>query len=59
LILQLLSVPALLLLVNGMVDDQGFREEGRFHHVLPMYMVEASSRQYFFEGVVVACCHCS
>lgn len=58
-ILQPISVPALLPLVNEMADDQEAREEGHFRHGLLKNMVEASYRQYWFEGVVVACCHCS
>lgn len=55
---QLLSVLALLPLVNEMADGQEVLEAGRFRHGPLRYMVEASYRQYSIEGVVVACYHC-
>jgi hypothetical protein len=56
-ILQLLSVLALLPLVSEMVDDQAVLEEGHFHHGLPNTVV-AACHQYSIERVVVACYHC-
>jgi hypothetical protein len=59
LLIQQLSVLALLPLVNGMADDRVAREEGHFHHGLCWYMVVvASYRQYSIEVVVVAYYHC-
>jgi hypothetical protein len=57
-LIQQLSVLALLPLVNGMADDRVARAEGHFPHGWCWYMVVAFCHQYSVEGVVVAYYHC-
>jgi hypothetical protein len=57
-LIQQLSVLALLPLVNGMADGRVAREAGHSRPGLCWYMVVAFYHQYLVEAVVVAYYHC-